>query len=173
MMNFLALSLVLTSLIAAQVWSPVPGKKLDKKEDEVIVKEGHRIIVVETYDEDGHHNTKVSISPEQRDDNSENIEPGGKFKSGMVMFERLKIEKEEGRGRESQATEAEQRQATDPTRGATTKAGEAPAIAGERTERDEATSRMVILSGRLKKLNSYSSLLNILTLMYLTCIWST
>ncbi|OMO53980.1 hypothetical protein CCACVL1_28161 [Corchorus capsularis] len=56
MMNILALSLVLSSLAAAGVWSPAPQR------EDVIVKEGHRVIVVE-YDEDGKHNTKVSISP--------------------------------------------------------------------------------------------------------------
>ncbi|KAH1219637.1 Transmembrane protein 205 [Glycine max] len=50
MMNVigLSLSLVLTSLAAAST----------------IVKEGHRVVVVE-YDQGGHQNTKISISPEQ------------------------------------------------------------------------------------------------------------
>ncbi|XVF30090.1 hypothetical protein REPUB_Repub16aG0026900 [Reevesia pubescens] len=55
MMNVLALSLVVSSLAAAGVWSPTPQR------EDVIVKEGHRVIVVE-YDEDGKPNTKVSIS---------------------------------------------------------------------------------------------------------------
>ncbi|GMJ11674.1 hypothetical protein like AT1G72100 [Hibiscus trionum] len=55
MMNVLALSLVLVSSLAAGVWSPPPPR------DDVIVKDGHRVVVVE-YDEDGKHNTKVSIS---------------------------------------------------------------------------------------------------------------
>ncbi|KAK8477916.1 hypothetical protein V6N13_136935 [Hibiscus sabdariffa] len=55
MMNALALSLVLVSSAAAGVWSPAPRR------DDVIVKDGHRVVVVE-YDEDGKHNTKVSIS---------------------------------------------------------------------------------------------------------------
>ncbi|OMP09903.1 hypothetical protein COLO4_05030 [Corchorus olitorius] len=59
MMNILALSLVLSSLAAAGVWSPAPQR------EDVIVKEGHRVIVVE-YDEDGKQNTKVSISPTQQ-----------------------------------------------------------------------------------------------------------
>ncbi|XVF73987.1 hypothetical protein PTKIN_Ptkin13bG0025800 [Pterospermum kingtungense] len=55
MMNVLALSLVVSSLAAAGVWSPAPQR------EDVIVKEGHRVVVVE-YDEDGKQNTKVSIS---------------------------------------------------------------------------------------------------------------
>ncbi|GMY29449.1 transmembrane protein 205 [Fagus crenata] len=62
MMNLLALSLVVTSLAAAGVWSPTPELK-QKQGDDVIVKDGHRVIVVE-YDQGGQHNTKVSISPE-------------------------------------------------------------------------------------------------------------
>ncbi|KAJ9166889.1 hypothetical protein P3X46_021578 [Hevea brasiliensis] len=65
MMNLLALSLVFSSLFTAQVWSPSPasGKHYhNQKEEDVIIKEGHRVIVVETYDEDGQHNTKFSIS---------------------------------------------------------------------------------------------------------------
>ncbi|GKV35213.1 hypothetical protein SLEP1_g43515 [Rubroshorea leprosula] len=62
MMNLLALSLVLGSLVVAGVWSPLPEKKLEG--EDVIVREDHnRIIIVETYDEDGQHNTKVSFSP--------------------------------------------------------------------------------------------------------------
>ncbi|XVE55028.1 hypothetical protein DITRI_Ditri03aG0128200 [Diplodiscus trichospermus] len=56
MMNVLALSLVVSSLAAAGVWSPTPPQRED-----VIVKQGHRVVVVE-YDEDGKRNTKVSIS---------------------------------------------------------------------------------------------------------------
>ncbi|GLU06724.1 hypothetical protein SLE2022_237250 [Rubroshorea leprosula] len=62
MMNLLALSLVLGSQVVAGVWSPSPEKKLEG--EDVIVREGHsRVIIVETYDEDGQHNTKVSFSP--------------------------------------------------------------------------------------------------------------
>ncbi|KDP35105.1 hypothetical protein JCGZ_10947 [Jatropha curcas] len=66
-MNLLALSLVLTSLLTAQVWSPSPtGKHQNQKEEDVIVKEGHRVIVVETFDDEGgQHNTKIRISPPQ------------------------------------------------------------------------------------------------------------
>ncbi|XP_050230764.1 uncharacterized protein LOC126679812 [Mercurialis annua] len=61
MINLLALSLVLISLLTAQVYSPNPSSTGQK--DDVIVKEGHRVIVVETFDDHGQHNTKVSISP--------------------------------------------------------------------------------------------------------------
>ncbi|GAA0158101.1 hypothetical protein Leryth_025876 [Lithospermum erythrorhizon] len=56
MMNILALSLILTTLLTACVHSPNPQVK------DVIVKEGHRVVMVE-YDEEGDTNTKVSISP--------------------------------------------------------------------------------------------------------------
>lgn len=73
MMNLMALCLVVISLAAAGVWSPTPvqNQNRDKEfvvgKEDVIVKEGHRVIVVE-YDQDGHRNTKVSISsPDQQD----------------------------------------------------------------------------------------------------------
>ncbi|KAK7404215.1 hypothetical protein VNO78_04906 [Psophocarpus tetragonolobus] len=59
MMNVLGLSLVITSLAAAGILSPQ-----QKQGASTIVKEGHRVVVVE-YDEGGHQNTKISISPEQ------------------------------------------------------------------------------------------------------------
>ena len=64
MINFVALYLVLTSLVTAGVWSPVAEKKNENQGDhqEVMVKDGHRVVVVE-YDQ-GHPNTKVSISPD-------------------------------------------------------------------------------------------------------------
>ena len=62
MMNLLALCLVVTSLVSAGVWTPTPPSPA---EEDVIVKDGHRVIVVE-YDQGDHPNTKVSISPEQQ-----------------------------------------------------------------------------------------------------------
>lgn len=56
-MNVFAISLVLTALVTAGVFSPNPEKK-----DDVIVKEGHRVVVVE-YEPNDHGQTKVSISP--------------------------------------------------------------------------------------------------------------
>ncbi|TQD93444.1 hypothetical protein C1H46_020963 [Malus baccata] len=79
MMNFVALFLVVSSLVTAGVWSPSASPPSDQTQQqkqreeghqmqhagdqEVIVKNGHRVVVVE-YDEHGHHKTKVSISPE-------------------------------------------------------------------------------------------------------------
>ncbi|KAL9173468.1 hypothetical protein ABFS82_03G116700 [Erythranthe guttata] len=60
MMNVLALGLVLTSLVTAGFFTPSPENQ--KLKDDVIVKEGHRVIVVEYEKDDG--NTKVSISPQ-------------------------------------------------------------------------------------------------------------
>ncbi|KAG5001111.1 hypothetical protein AAZX31_08G234900 [Glycine max] len=62
MMNVLGLSLVLTSLAAAGIFSPNP--RTEKHGASTIVKEGHRVVVVE-YDQGGHQKTKISISPEQ------------------------------------------------------------------------------------------------------------
>ncbi|KAL7176612.1 hypothetical protein ACSBR2_030034 [Camellia fascicularis] len=62
MMNALALCLVLISLVTAPTPSPVKENNPTKKED-VIVKEGHRVVVVEFDKQDG--NTKVSISPHE------------------------------------------------------------------------------------------------------------
>ncbi|XP_041017648.1 uncharacterized protein LOC121259909 [Juglans microcarpa x Juglans regia] len=66
MMNLLSFCLLLTSLAAAGVWSPSPERQKQRQGDgqDVIVKEGHRTIVVE-YEQDGQPNTIVSISPEQ------------------------------------------------------------------------------------------------------------
>ncbi|GMN51789.1 hypothetical protein TIFTF001_020935 [Ficus carica] len=61
MMNVVALCLVVTSLATAGVFSPAPKKQND--DDNLIVKEGHRVVVVE-YDQEGHPITKVSISPD-------------------------------------------------------------------------------------------------------------
>lgn len=63
MMNGLALFLVISSLAAGGKWSPYPDQK---DPEEVIVKEGTRVVVVE-YDKEGPGNTKVSISPQEAD----------------------------------------------------------------------------------------------------------
>lgn len=59
MMNVLALGLVLTSLVTAGFFTPSPQPK---PREDVIVKEGHRVVVVEYEKDDG--NTKVLISPQ-------------------------------------------------------------------------------------------------------------
>ncbi|KAM0032589.1 hypothetical protein Hdeb2414_s0016g00476701 [Helianthus debilis subsp. tardiflorus] len=58
MMNVLAITLVLSSLFAAALWSPSPSHR-----DEVIVKDGHRMVVVEYDKEAAEGRTKVLISP--------------------------------------------------------------------------------------------------------------
>ncbi|KAL9295997.1 hypothetical protein ACSQ67_021893 [Phaseolus vulgaris] len=62
-MNVLAVTLFFTSLAASAIFSPPPPTH-HKQGANTIVKEGHRVVVVE-YDQDGHHNTKISISPDQ------------------------------------------------------------------------------------------------------------
>ncbi|CAK9326082.1 unnamed protein product [Citrullus colocynthis] len=77
-----------------------------------------------------------------------------------VMFERLKLEKEEGRGIEDIATEPRNVNDTPPVMTTTTPT--------QVVDLEVVKSRMMGLSKRLKKLNSYSSSLNLLTLMALT-----
>ncbi|CAH9112952.1 unnamed protein product [Cuscuta europaea] len=72
MMNVLALSLVLTTLVTAGVWSPPPQEKAGQ--EDVIVKEGHRVVVVE-YEKDHGWNTKVSISPHEITEEHKNPTP--------------------------------------------------------------------------------------------------
>ncbi|KAL1219894.1 Late embryogenesis abundant protein 1 [Cardamine amara subsp. amara] len=64
MTNLLALCLVFSTLLAAEIWSPNPTMPthLTASEGDVIVKDGHHVVVVE-YDHDGKTNTRVSISP--------------------------------------------------------------------------------------------------------------
>ncbi|CAI9755955.1 unnamed protein product [Fraxinus pennsylvanica] len=70
MMNVLALSLVMTTLVTAVVFSPSPQKH-NPREDDVILKEGHRVVVVEYEKND--KNTKVSISPQEIDEKPTNL----------------------------------------------------------------------------------------------------
>ncbi|KAL6311254.1 hypothetical protein AAG906_035763 [Vitis piasezkii] len=66
MMNGFALFLAVSSLVAAGIWSPNPDQKQKDYPgaEEVIVKEGTRVVVVE-YDKEGPGNTKVSISTQE------------------------------------------------------------------------------------------------------------
>ncbi|CBI35529.3 unnamed protein product, partial [Vitis vinifera] len=66
MMNGFALFLAVSSLVAASIWSPNPDQKQKDYPgaEEVIVKEGTRVVVVE-YDKEGPGNTKVSISTQE------------------------------------------------------------------------------------------------------------
>ncbi|GAB4861457.1 hypothetical protein Ancab_036659 [Ancistrocladus abbreviatus] len=93
-------------------------------------------------------------------------------RASKVMFERMKLEKEEGGGRESFTlpTRYVNTLFTDTAgRGTTsTPATTHPSLpsAGELHERK---SKMEKMNDKLKKLNSYSSSLNIMTLMGLSC----
>ncbi|KAL6525243.1 hypothetical protein OROMI_030836 [Orobanche minor] len=69
MMNLLALGLVLTSLLTAGLFTPSPENKKSSSKEEVIVKEGHRVVVVEFEKDDAH--TKVVISPQDSEKLSE------------------------------------------------------------------------------------------------------
>ncbi|CAA7052404.1 unnamed protein product [Microthlaspi erraticum] len=88
MTNLLALGLVLSTLLAAEVWSPSPAMTTQPtaSEGEVIVKDGHRVVVVE-YDRDGKTNTRVSFSPpsadqgEEEEDNETNLFRNAKEKA--------------------------------------------------------------------------------------------
>jgi hypothetical protein len=96
------------------------------------------------------------------------------------MFERMKVEKEEGRGQDmanivdpptvtvaTTATYAAAAAARTPATGkaATPAIGQATATTGDA---EKAKSRMLRLNKRLKTLNSYSSLCNVLSLMSLS-----
>ncbi|XP_039002403.1 uncharacterized protein LOC120128853 [Hibiscus syriacus] len=90
-----------------------------------------------------------------------------------VMFERIKMEKEEGRGRPDFAAEGsrtiETPNVADPASKISRKGPlPAPAAAPIGSEDEVMKPRMVRLNMRLKKLNTNSSVLNILTLMALT-----
>ncbi|KAL8162431.1 hypothetical protein V2J09_013920 [Rumex salicifolius] len=82
-----------------------------------------------------------------------------------VMYERMKIEKEEGRGVSFQATRLDE--PTDHT-GTPPSATTTTTAAQRREDVGEAKMKMERLNKRLRKLNSYSSLLNVMTLMGLT-----
>lgn len=64
MMNLIALSLIATSLLVSGLFSPNPQNNNGGKQEQVIVKGGHRAVVVEYADDVGDGNTKVSISPQ-------------------------------------------------------------------------------------------------------------
>ncbi|CAI0453016.1 unnamed protein product [Linum tenue] len=72
-----------------------------------------------------------------------------------AMFERMRIEKEEGRGRGADA-------------GPAAAGAELAEEDAEEKEEEETNSRLSRLNSRVKRLNSYSSWLNILALMALT-----
>ncbi|GFP81387.1 transmembrane protein 205 [Phtheirospermum japonicum] len=92
-----------------------------------------------------------------------------------VMFERMKREKEEGRGKEGHVITSEASGRAEDL-AAEIAGGVSTAEIGGRLEKQQeeiaaaakAKSEMVRLSEKLQKLNSYSSFLNVLTLMSLT-----
>jgi hypothetical protein len=109
--------------------------------------------------------------------------------SSQVMFERMKVEKEEGRGRDmadiidppavTVATAATTTTTTTPTAaGARTPVDGTATVRAAKTtttkspvtapDAEMAKSKVVSLSKRLKQLNGYSSLCNVLSLMALT-----
>ncbi|KAL3830317.1 hypothetical protein ACJIZ3_019119 [Penstemon smallii] len=103
-----------------------------------------------------------------------------------VMFERMKKEKEEGRGKESHSTDESNRRVVESVTenvgrsagGGTTATATAAARIGSQEKPEEAvaveekssssSSQINRLSEILRRLNSYSSLLNVATLMSLT-----
>lgn len=84
MTNLLALCLVFSTLLAAEVWSPSPAMSTHRtasSDGDVIVKDGHRVVVVE-YDRDGKTNTRVSISPPSANQGKEEEEE----QKGTALF---------------------------------------------------------------------------------------
>ncbi|KAL6965457.1 hypothetical protein U1Q18_036509 [Sarracenia purpurea var. burkii] len=95
----------------------------------------------------------------------------------QVMFERMKLEKEEGRGKEDLVSEPSSEEvaakpvAKSPSTLPTgTETAPTPPIMPEKPEQEAALIHLQIveLSERLKRLNAHSSFLNILTLMVLS-----
>ncbi|KAG1331105.1 putative transmembrane protein [Cocos nucifera] len=94
-------------------------------------------------------------------------------KATKVMFERMKVEKEEGRGRDMADVLVEPASTTTTattTTAATTPTSTAFGVARSTVavDREVVKGRMVKLNERLKMLNNYSSFLNVLSLMGLT-----
>ena len=77
----------------------------------------------------------------------------------QVMFERIRVENEERKGQESSRVEPGKE--GEPTTGASD-----PQVMG-RLDQETVNNRILELNEMLKKLNAYSSFLNILTLMVL------
>ncbi|KAB1670390.1 hypothetical protein ES319_1Z171600v1 [Gossypium barbadense] len=87
-------------------------------------------------------------------------------KATKVMFERMKMEKEDGRGRHDFVAEGSR--ATEKGPSTAPAPAPAPAVAPTSSEQEVIKRTMGRLNVRLKKLNTNSSMLNILTLMALT-----
>lgn len=92
-----------------------------------------------------------------------------------VMFERIKKEKEEGRGKESEDKEMSGRNIDSTTeilaaRGVSSTGGSQGSVEEKQADTAAAAkAEMARMSEMLRRLNSYSSFLNVVTLMSLTC----
>ncbi|THU70927.1 hypothetical protein C4D60_Mb08t30150 [Musa balbisiana] len=89
-------------------------------------------------------------------------------KATKVMFERMKTEKEGGRVRDMADVMAEPPVMASAPAGTTTTATKMARATSASVEQDGVKCGLVHLNRRLKKLNTYSSLLNLLTLMSLS-----
>ncbi|KAJ0973213.1 hypothetical protein J5N97_021172 [Dioscorea zingiberensis] len=89
-------------------------------------------------------------------------------KATKIMFERMKLEKEEGRGRDMADIVLEPVVTASPATTTTARTSPGMTRMAPGTADDVVKSRVVYLNKQLKKLNTYSSLLNVLTLMGLT-----
>ncbi|WOL11856.1 hypothetical protein Cni_G20620 [Canna indica] len=85
-------------------------------------------------------------------------------KATRVMFARMKVEKEEGRGRDMADVIGEPAVASTPSSAAASKMTTKVAS----VEQDGVKSEMAQLNRKMKRLNSYSSFINVLTLMSLS-----
>lgn len=83
----------------------------------------------------------------------------------QVMFERMKVEKGEGRGRDMADVISSEPATTSIKATPAAAKAKAKAVGGEQ---GGAKSELVRLNGRLRRLNNHSSFLNILTLMSLS-----
>ncbi|KAL9682260.1 hypothetical protein QQ045_014055 [Rhodiola kirilowii] len=88
-------------------------------------------------------------------------------RASKVMFERMREEKEEGRGRDPYLV-SEPTRSTTTTKPTVTSDVHSTGTQEKPTTNDKSQDRIVFLSQRLKKLNSQSSLVNVLSLMSLT-----
>ncbi|MQL72763.1 hypothetical protein Taro_005123 [Colocasia esculenta] len=95
-------------------------------------------------------------------------------KATKLMYERMKLEKEEGRGRdmadvgvETTRTTTQATATATPATG-TTRTAAPPHVEEPSAEEASTKSKMAVLNRKLKSLNNYSSLLNVMTLMGLT-----
>lgn len=86
------------------------------------------------------------------------------------MFERMKVEKEEGTGRDAYLV-SEHTRTQEPIMVATAEATHNSSVAGpggRLTEEEVRESQIPHLSQRLKRLNAYTAIVNILTMISMT-----